>query len=309
MCDECEDANDKLLQQIRNEKGNPSPAAAKQKSSNALRTNNTGKINEMASYITNLESEIGKLKDIITHQSSTINQLSTKLNFVLSYLEINSDDNKKDVCSDDNKRANDDNSNDGTTDGETRQSANISSSITRNNSSSVRRITATTAAVAAVYIEEQTRRRRASTLIVSGLSVDDSLSDQDSFNKLCEDELTSITNKPEVVFTKRLGKKLDNKIQPLLVCFRNETDARQILERARDLRRSNNEHIRTNVYINPNRTRAEAEADYQLRCKRRNSKANIGPQIGTTNNDQVLPLLPQQKSNDNRQPPQIQSSQ
>lgn len=276
MCDECDDANDKLLQQIRAEKGIPSPPVIKQKPSNATRTvNSNGKIGEMATYITKLESEIGKLKDIIASQSTSINQLSVKLNFVLSYLEIDTDNGSSNVLTDNA--------------GETIQPSSASSppvDRNSNNTLSTRRITATTAAVAAVYMEQQSRRRRASTLIVSGLSVNNSLSDQESFIKLCQNEFAT---KPDVVFNKRLGKETDNKIRPLLVCFRNEADAQQILDRARELRKSNNEAIRTKVYINPNRTRAEAEAEYQLRCKRRQSRANKNLQA-TSANDQAMPL-------------------
>jgi hypothetical protein len=77
--------------------------------------------------------------------------------------------------------------------------------------------------------------------------------------------------RPDVIRTTRLGKHVppEGKPKPLLVILHDVEQVRDLLASARLLRRSANSTIRERVYINPNLTKAEAEAAYQLREKRR----------------------------------------
>jgi uncharacterized protein YdeI (BOF family) len=120
--------------------------------------------------------------------------------------------------------------------------------------------------VAAVYVDQAERKRRESSLIVSGLAVSHSISDQTLFTDICRNELDIHV---DAVVTKRLGRVQPGKIQPLLVVLRSSDQAQKVIAAAKQLRKSTNEMVRKQVYINRNLTRAEAEAAYQVRQKRR----------------------------------------
>ena len=149
---------------------------------------------------------------------------------------------------------------------------------------STAREAAVTAAVAAVYVEQSVKKRRASTLIVSGLPVVNSATDQQQFVNLCQREFHM---QPDVVHTRRLGQVRPGRVQPLLVALRTEEAATQLLGQARRLRQSADDDIRANVYMNANLTRAEATAAFQLRQQRRekrqssSSSSSSGASAGT----------------------------
>jgi hypothetical protein len=122
--------------------------------------------------------------------------------------------------------------------------------------------------VAAVYMDQSTKKRRETSLIVTGLEPNGDKPDSELFSSLCRDELDL---RPDVIRTTRLGKHVppEGKPKPLLVILHDVEQVRDLLASARLLRRSANSTIRERVYINPNLTKAEAEAAYQLREKRR----------------------------------------
>jgi hypothetical protein len=62
---------------------------------------------------------------------------------------------------------------------------------------------------------------------------------------------------------------LPGKTRPLLVALKSVDQAKHIISSARQLRQSDNSQVRDSVYINPNLTKAEAAAAYQLRTQRR----------------------------------------
>jgi hypothetical protein len=101
---------------------------------------------------------------------------------------------------------------------------------------------------------------------VSGLAPSTTTSDVQQFKSLCAVEFNV---SPDVTATKRLGRPLQGKIQPLLIVLQQESQAQQLIAKARELRQSQNDTVRSMIYINPNLTRAEAEAAYRMRVERR----------------------------------------
>jgi hypothetical protein len=71
---------------------------------------------------------------------------------------------------------------------------------------------------------------------------------------LCQSELDI---SPDIITTKRLGKPVPGRAQPLLVTFRQVEQAKRIINLAKSLRRSSNPTIRQHVFINRNLTKAE----------------------------------------------------
>jgi hypothetical protein len=123
-----------------------------------------------------------------------------------------------------------------------------------------------TAAVTAVYVDELEKKRRANGVIVTGLKPSPTHSDHRLFSNLCSSELSI---EPDIAFNKRLGQITPGKTQPLLVIMRDPIQAQQVTAKARLLRKSTNQDVAKNVFINANLTRAEAAAEYQLRVQRR----------------------------------------
>jgi hypothetical protein len=123
--------------------------------------------------------------------------------------------------------------------------------------------------VTAVYVDQTVKKHRETSVIVSGLAPNDSVSDSELFNTLCS---TEFHFEPEIASTKRLGQLQADKIQPLLVHLKQGEQAKQLVANAKQLRRSTNQITRDKVYINPNLTRAEAAAAYQVRVLRRTAQ-------------------------------------
>jgi hypothetical protein len=122
----------------------------------------------------------------------------------------------------------------------------------------------------AVYIDQSERQRRQSNVIVSGLRPSQTVSDAELFKNLCFSELGI---QPDIIKLKRLGSLHAEKVQPILVIMRQNAQAQQLISSAKQLRRSSDPAVRDHVYINPDLTRAEAEAAYQLRLQRRRRRA------------------------------------
>ena len=120
--------------------------------------------------------------------------------------------------------------------------------------------------IAAVYADQLEQKRRESTLIVSGIQESQTQNDKALFINLCRDELNL---QVDVITTKRLGRPLPNKVRPLLVVTRKADEAQHLIAAAKQLRKSRNPSVRTNIYFNRNMTKAEAEASYHARVQRR----------------------------------------
>jgi hypothetical protein len=120
--------------------------------------------------------------------------------------------------------------------------------------------------ITAVYLDQSNQKRRSSSMIISGLQPDSSKSDRLLFSQLV---LNEFGLQPEIVYVKRLGQPSPGKTRPLLVALKSIDQAQHIINSARQLRQSENPIVRDGVYINPNLTKAEAAAAYQLRIQRR----------------------------------------
>ena len=128
--------------------------------------------------------------------------------------------------------------------------------------------------VTAVYADQSLKKRHETDLIISGLKPRHSQSDVDLFVELCDVEFSV---QPCVTFAKRLGQPQNGRVQPLLVVLKQAEQVKEILSKARLLRRSADEATRSSVYINPYMTRAEAAAAYQARMQRRLSQQRRKP--------------------------------
>lgn len=233
--------------------------------------------------INQLHSEIVQLKLVIKSQSDEIVNLNNKLSAVLKYLEIG--DIGQLMGSDAPPSSSNGYS---TTDQSSSSSVTVSTGHLSSSSGAIingngnndgganssgigrrptsARAAAVSAAVTAIYVEQSVKKRRASSLIVSGMPIVSSASDEQQFTKLCQSEFGV---NPDIAYNKRLGPPKPGRFQPLLVALRTEDAARQLIDRARQLRHSSDNYVRTNIYINANLTRAEANAAYQFRQQRR----------------------------------------
>jgi len=68
----------------------------------------------------------------------------------------------------------------------------------------------------------------------------------------------------------------------LLVSLSTAEEASYLISNARHLRRSNNELVRKNIYINADLTPAEAKAAYELRCARRRQRTSVSQTRGSS---------------------------
>jgi hypothetical protein len=94
---------------------------------------------------------------------------------------------------------------------------------------------------------------------------------------------------PAVVLTKRLGRVQPNTSRQLLVLTRKADQAQQLITAAKQLCKSANQSVRDNIYISRNLTKAEADAAYQSRVRRRQAAART--------ND--MPAVPQEQAGRN----------
>lgn len=235
------------------------PAAAK----DTGRTRST-KNAEKSAVTANPTLQLAELMEVIANQNVTIKTLSDKLNFVLSYLEIEST-----VSGTSQLAGNPDPlSKTGSSPASQATYASITARLaaepTRHQAAAV----LSKDVVAAVYVDMAEKNKRESNIIVSGLQPSLTETDIQLVLNLCSTELGT---QPDVVHAKRLGRKLIGKTQPLLVVLRDADEAKKLIRNARYLRHSTNSVVKKDVYINPNLTAAEAAAAYQLRVQRRSS--------------------------------------
>jgi len=77
--------------------------------------------------------------------------------------------------------------------------------------------------------------------------------------------------KANIIHCKRLGKHIASKIRPMLVTFDSVECAAACMEKAKLLRKSTNDSVREHVHINRDLTKAQAQAAYEMRCRRRDA--------------------------------------
>jgi hypothetical protein len=119
--------------------------------------------------------------------------------------------------------------------------------------------------VASMYVDIDLKRRRAKNIVVSGIPYSN-------------DDFTYVTNLLAEEFDlhyiptvscMRIGKQIDNRLQPLLVTLESDEDAAYLVANARVLRRSRDSMVKQNVFVSADLTPAEAKAAYEIRCRRR----------------------------------------
>jgi len=81
------------------------------------------------------------------------------------------------------------------------------------------------AAVVAVCADKAENDRRAASFIVHGMATSNASSDRDLVVRLCTGEFGQ---SPDIAFTKRLGRQLPGKVQPLLVYLKQSAQAKTL---------------------------------------------------------------------------------
>ena len=227
-----------------------------------------------SSEVVALRQEVSALQAIVHRHESTIATLEQRINDLLSAFGLMSTASTSSTTSAvpvQSSRSND----------------NGSAAATQPSRSYVQAVVSTTPAVrairesvvAAVYVDKAAIDRRSSSFIVSGLPPSTGgASDLTLVADLCHRELGV---RPDVVTTKRLGHPRPSMPQPLLVHVRQSDEAQSIIRQAKSLRQSTDNHVKCNVFINANLTKAEAKAAYEIRCRRRQSTANANANAST----------------------------
>jgi len=151
--------------------------------------------------------------------------------------------------------------------------------------------------VTAVYVDKQTKDSRASNVVISGLPPNPQRSDKDAVRSLLQSELKVVT---DVKHCRRLGTQSHGRVQPLLVVLPSDDIAAQVLSLAKTLRNSANVEVRDSVYINPNLTKAEARAAYEVRCRRRERRQQQSQRPDIERSDNLQPNSEPQRSSSSR---------
>jgi hypothetical protein len=120
-----------------------------------------------------------------------------------------------------------------------------------------------------VYIDLSLKEQKACNVVISGLA--SSQTDSEAVNELLH---TEFDYNKSILRSRRIGKPSSDHIQPILVTLESKQDAKYLIENARQLRHSQSEVVRSQVYINADLTPTEARAAYELRCRRRARNQN-----------------------------------
>jgi len=143
------------------------------------------------------------------------------------------------------------------------------------NSSTIRKYTYTEASkqvLVAVHSELADKHRRRRNVIVSGIQPVEIVDDCILFSSICE---ANLPVKPHVTSTqcRRLGRPGGKRPQLLRVTLHSDEEATSLLSVARKLRCSDDEVVRSSVYINRDLTPAEIQLAYEQRQRRRQLKS------------------------------------
>ena len=219
--------------------------------------------------------ELSQLRQLVSSQQILIKKLQGQLNFVLSFLGI-TETFAESICDGNLPRAVDvlqsepqDNNIDHSVHGEVNDQASWSVVARRRHDHRQDTPPCNTfqqSVVAAVYVDQSVKKRRETSIIVTGLAPTVTTPDSELFTTLCS---TEFHFHPNIASTKRLGRVMEGRIQPLLVYLKQSEQAKQLVASAKQLRRSSDPVTKEKVFINPNLTRAEAAAAYQVRVQRR----------------------------------------
>jgi len=96
---------------------------------------------------------------------------------------------------------------------------------------------------------------------------------------------------PVITYTRRLGRADGSRVRPLLVGLQSADEASHVLGHAKKLRRSTDDNVRNNVYINKNLSKLEARLAYEERCHRR-QRQQTTRRITSRRHDDRQPVQP-----------------
>lgn len=251
--------------------------------------------------ISQLQKTVEDLSSVVQSQQRTIAALSCKLNFVLSFLDIQ--EGRTNVMNStectDNRPTSDGNATVGSDVRPVRDTQSVRDDGNSGTVMSYATATATAtvktpqntksqptnfheAVAVAMYTDQRDKERRAKSVVITGLSPCSDKSDGMSFSHLCSSEFGM---DPQVTFTRRLGARKVGYIQPLLVGLQSTDDVSLIMTHAKSLRRSLVQSVRENVFINRNLTKIEGRLAYEERCRRRQRRQSQMNVVATS--DQV----------------------
>lgn len=152
------------------------------------------------------------------------------------------------------------------------------------------------AVMSAVYSDLHSKSTRSNNIIVSGLPKSDNCKDEDM---VCELFVNEFSLQPTIKHCRRLGKVVAEKTQNLVVTLESSDHVKSMLSNAKQLRSSNNNFVRNNIFINADLTKAEATVAYEERCRKRHQRAmhpsrqvqHGGGALTTTTTAQSVPSL------------------
>ena len=244
----------------------------------------TGRPAENVTNVTNsevaeLSRRVEQLTVTVSKQNETITKLSTQLQFVLSFLDIQETENNRLELSSSawptvtEAKHSSTNSPPGhidqTAQGNTLPVTSFANIVTQTVQAQDKQKREDL--IAAVYIEQRNKAQQASGFMISGLQTDSTRDDKELVAELCGSEFKMDV---DISSTKRVGRLRDvNKPQLLMVNLRTESEAQHIIHSARQLRTSLDSYVKANIFINANLTPAEAKASYELRQRRRQAAA------------------------------------
>jgi hypothetical protein len=127
------------------------------------------------------------------------------------------------------------------------------------------------AVLATVHTDLLQKDQRRRNITVTGLVADNNHADKTLFLDICERDLQCV---PTVLHSRRVGSANNSRPALLIVTLSSETEARQVLARAKNLRKSSLQAVSKCVFFNPDLTKAESKAAYDLRCQRRLTRLN-----------------------------------
>ena len=141
--------------------------------------------------------------------------------------------------------------------------------------------------IKAIHLDTMSKDRKRTNIVVSGLKP---MKNKDTKEQVSE-FLHQYWNIPmtTTITCRRLGSVKLDKIQPLLISLPDASIASEIIREARILRHSTDPYVKANVYVNPDRTKAEGLAAFELREQRRKAK---GESSTNASNGNLNPKAP-----------------
>ena len=230
--------------------------------------------------LSSVSTQINELLKLVEHQQLVIKSLDTKVSIMMSFLGLSSKPVTQSSLQDhdidvdgvltQNLPAATDSMQQATTDFHPEQSEppqTRTSTTTANYRAASLKGAIRQTVLSTVYVNQCIKEKRANNVVIKGLqTVDDSSSLQESVTRLLSTELHMQAN---IKHCKRLGRPAIGRTQPLLVVLSSVDEANSILSAAKELRQSSDPFVAQCVYIGPNLTASEAQAEFELRCRRR----------------------------------------